>query len=77
MLGLLTACQALLVSGSLIGVGVDAVGVVEDHVVLQRVGAGCGNFEDLHGTGGSDDRVGRTYRRNDALDDALCQPENR
>lgn len=69
----MTASQALFVSGSLVGVGVDAVRVVEDHVVLERIGARGGDLEDLHGTGGRDDRVRRSHCRNDALHDALCQ----
>lgn len=41
----------------LVRVSVDAVDVVEDHVVVEGKAAVCGHFEDFGGAGGGDDGV--------------------
>ncbi len=59
----------------LVRVRVDPVRVVEDHVVVERLGTGSGYFEDFGRERGRDDRVGGGDGGDDVLDDALCQAE--
>ena len=54
----LTASQALLVPGSLVGVRVDSVRVVKDHVILQWIRTGCCHFENFECASRCDYRIG-------------------
>ena len=58
----------------LIGVGVDAVGVIEHTVVVHRSAGWGGQLEHLSTAGGSNDSVSGGYSRDDALHYPLCQP---
>ena len=49
-------------------------GIIEDHVILERVAARCDDFKDLGGAGRGDHGVGGGHGRDDPLDHALSQP---
>ena len=65
------ADEAVLLPGLLVGEGVDAVGVLEVDIVLERLSARRHDLDDLEGAGGGDDGVGGGHGRDDVLDDAL------
>ena len=73
----LTARQTLLVSAGLVGIRVDAVRVVENHVVLQRVGARGRNFEYFHCARSCYHGIGRGNSWNNSLNNALSQSESK
>ena len=54
---------------------VNTVGIVEDHVVLERVAARSCQFEQFGGTGGCDDSVSGGHGWYDVFDNSLGQTE--
>ena len=57
----------------LVGVGVDAIGVIEDAVIVHVVGQLGGELEALGGAGGGYHGVGGCHGRNNVLNDALSE----
>ena len=63
LLWFLTAGHTVRIPFLFVHIGVDAVWIIEDHVVIQGIAAGRGKFEDLCCAGGSNDGISGGYSR--------------